>query len=340
MSFFKVGKLPVESLKRLLDSNPVEDPRVRIGARPGEDAAVIDFGDHYLVVAADPITFTEDRLGWYGVHVNANDVATMGARPKWFFSTLLFPEGKTDIRLVETVFREVSDSCRRLGVTLCGGHTEITAGLQRPILSGQMIGEVPRDRLVDSSRIREGDCILLTKGIAIEGTAILATHRSRELAGVIDSSLLDRAKKFLDDPGISVVDAAMTAVQTARIRGMHDPTEGGLTNGLWELAYSSRKGLVIDEASIPVYPETRAICEVLDLDSRSLIASGALLIVIDPQDKRHVVSVLNEKRIPCVAIGEVRSGPSGVFLLRGGREVLLEPVPRDEIARLMENDSV
>ncbi len=96
MSTFGVGKLPVDSLQKLLDSVSVDDPRVVIGPRLGEDAAVIDMKDRYLIVSADPITFTKERLGWYGVHVNANDVATMGARPRWFFATILFPEIGTD----------------------------------------------------------------------------------------------------------------------------------------------------------------------------------------------------------------------------------------------------
>ena len=88
----KAGKLPLELLSELLGTIDVSDTRVALGPRPGEDAALIDFGDRYLVAATDPITFATDSIGWYLVQVNANDVAVMGARPRWLMVTLLLPE--------------------------------------------------------------------------------------------------------------------------------------------------------------------------------------------------------------------------------------------------------
>ena len=133
----KVGKLPPEILGRLLAGTPCTDPRVVVGPRIGEDAAVIDFGATYLVAKTDPITFATDRIGWYAVNINANDVAAMGARPKWFLATLLLPEGSADEGLAEGIFNDIVASCAGLGISLVGGHTEITAGLERPILVGR-----------------------------------------------------------------------------------------------------------------------------------------------------------------------------------------------------------
>ena len=141
------GKLPAELLERLLAGVVRRDPRVLLGPALGEDAALIDMGDRVLVAKADPVTFATDRIGWYAVHVNANDVACTGARPAWFLATILLPEGATEA-LAEEVFAQIEAACGALGVTLVGGHTEVTYGLERPIVAGAMLAEVAPDRVV------------------------------------------------------------------------------------------------------------------------------------------------------------------------------------------------
>jgi hydrogenase expression/formation protein HypE len=176
-----VGKLPIRTLERLLKRNKITDPRVIVGPGIGEDAAVIDTGnDRYLIAKTDPITFTADQIGWYAVHINANDIVTKGARPLWYLATLLLPEGLTTEGVAEKIFQDTMKACKNLGVSLIGGHTEVTGGLSRPIVVGQMLGEVEKKRLVRINGARPGDAIILTKGIAIEGTAVIA----REHLGV------------------------------------------------------------------------------------------------------------------------------------------------------------
>src|ERR1035437_888053 len=185
-----VGKLPPEHLRSLLMHLPKQDPRLLVGPQIGEDAAVIDAGDRYLVVSTDPVTFATDQIGRYSVHINANDVAVMGARPLWFFAVMLLPESRTTPELAEAIMADVQTTCEELGITVAGGHTEVTQGLDRPILIGQMLGEVSPERLVRKSRIAVGDLILLTRSVAIEGTAILAREKAEQLRGSIDANLL------------------------------------------------------------------------------------------------------------------------------------------------------
>jgi selenophosphate synthase len=173
-----IGKLSAENLRSLLSHPPKHDPRLLIGPQVGEDAAVIDLGDRYLVVTTDPITFATDHIGRYAVHFIANDVAVLGARPVWFLVVvMLLPESHTTPGLAETIMTDVRTTCDELGVTLGGGHTEITQGLDRRILVGQMIGEVAPTSLVRKTRIATGDQILLTRRVAIEGTAMLAREK-------------------------------------------------------------------------------------------------------------------------------------------------------------------
>ena len=211
------GKLPADKLRTLLAGLRQEDPRVIIGPKVGEDASVITFADRCLVVTTDPVTFATDRIGWYTVHVNANDIAVMGATPRWLSVVLLLPEHNTTETLIDGIMRDVHDTAQSLGITVCGGHTEITTGLDRPIVIGQMLGEVARDRLVVKTGLEVGDQIILTQGVAIEGTALLAREKRDALRGQVTDDVLTRAEQFLFDPGISVVGAVRTALEVGSV---------------------------------------------------------------------------------------------------------------------------
>ena len=334
-----VGKLPIEHLRSFLTHLSPPDPRLVVGPRIGEDAAVVDAGDRYLVVSTDPITFATDRIGWYAVHINANDVAVMGARPLWFSVVVLLPEDRATSQMFEAIMQDVTLACGELGVTLCGGHTEITSGLDRPIVVGQMIGEVEPARLVRKDRIQLGDHILLTSGIAIEGTAILARERSERLRARIDANLLARAERLLVDPGISVVRAALTAADAGDVvHAMHDPTEGGLASGLSELVASSGFGVRVQRERIHVLPETAAISTVLGLDPLNLLASGALLIAVAPEATEVLIAGLHAKSVDAAMIGEIRPAMEGLTISEGGRVTPLDVRDRDEIARAWDED--
>lgn len=336
-----IGKLPHQLLAELLARIPHRDPRVLIGGRIGEDAAVLDLGDHLLVAKTDPITFATDRIGWYAVHINANDIACMGAVPRWFLASALLPARWTEAD-VGRLFDQLIEACGVLGVELVGGHTEVTEGLDRPIVVGCMLGEVARDGLVTTSGAQPGDDVLLTQGIAIEGTAVLAREAATELSarGVPDRAIA-RAQQYIFEPGISVVRAAATVCATARpgtaIHSLHDPTEGGLAAALAELAAAAGVGLVIRRDAIPVLPETQAICEALDLDPFGLLASGALLVATASESTPTVLSALATEGIPAALIGRVRPAGSGLWLeTRGGRRQPLPAFARDELARYFE----
>jgi hydrogenase expression/formation protein HypE len=332
------GKLPLDHLRTLVETVRSSHPRLVIGPRIGEDAAVIAAGDRHLVVSTDPITFATDRIGWYAVHVNANDVAVLGARPLWFSVVILLPEATATPEMAETIAADVRAACDGLGVTVCGGHTEITHGIDRPIVIGQMIGEVTPARLMDKTRIQVGDHILLTRGVAIEGTAILARERADRLRGQVDAVLLERAAKLLLDPGISVVNAALAAANVGDVvHAMHDPTEGGLAAGLSELVAASGLGVRVVNERIRVLPETAAICDALGLDSLNLLASGALMIAVASDGEERVMTALSHLGVEVATIGETRPGADGLTISRSGRESRLEVKERDEIARAFED---
>lgn len=173
MAYLSVGKLKHDFLKGLLPKCDVNSDVV-VGPQIGEDAAVLDFGDNYLVATSDPITFTTDEIGWYVVCVNSNDIAAMGATPKWLLVTLLLPEFTTTTLMVQDIMAQITDACTQFNIALCGGHTEVTPTVTQPVVIGQMMGVVSKDALVTSSGGCVNDDLILTKGVGIEATAIIA----------------------------------------------------------------------------------------------------------------------------------------------------------------------
>jgi hydrogenase maturation factor len=338
-SGFPVGKLPAEFLGALLSRLPKADPRVVVGPRVGEDAAVIDFGSTYLVAKTDPITFATDLIGWYAVNINANDIACMGARPRWFLATALLPEG-IEPPAVEAIFNQLTEACAKIGVTLVGGHTEVTYGLDRPVIVGCMLGEVSPEGLVTSAGARPGDVIVVTKGIAIEGTAVLA----REAADLlrqrgVPETVIDRARNFLFDPGISVVRDAAVAREAVPVTAFHDPTEGGLAAGLLEVGLASGVGFEVEAGKVPVLPECRLICDALGLDPLGLLASGSLLVTVPAQAAPDLLSALERAGIPAAVIGRVLPAEAGYRLLTPNGPKPWPRFERDEVARFYESRS-
>jgi thiamin-phosphate kinase len=328
------GKLPPELLAALLASATRADPRVLVGPAVGVDAAVIDFGERLLVVKSDPITFAAEEIGWYAVQVNANDLAVMGATPRWFLATLLLPEGVTEAE-VRAIFDAITRACRELGIALVGGHTEVTYGLDRPLVCGHMLGEALPEELVRSDGARPGDRLLLTKAIPLEATSLLAREkRGALLASGWEASVVDEAARSLYDPGISVLREARLAVERRAATAMHDPTEGGLATGLRELATASGIGLRVYRDRIPIRPDGAALCAAFGLDPLGAIASGSLLLAVPPDRLADLLAAYGEAGIDCTEIGEATPPEQGLILVGPDGERELPVFARDEIARL------
>ena len=311
----RIGKLDAAKLAKLLARYArCKDRSVVLGPGVGLDAAAIKVSAGTLVLASDPVTYASDQLGYYTVCVNANDIYVSGARPRWFLADVLLPPGGA--RLAERIFRQMHRACEGLGISLVGGHTEMTPDLPRPMVAGFMIGELLGKKPLSAGGLRAGDRIILTKALAIEGTALIARDKQKELAGEFSQSFLRRAKRFLHRPGLSVGAEAVIALR-AGAHTMHDPTEGGLLNGLWEMAQASRLSLRIDADSIRVYPETRELCRRFGLDPLGLLASGALLIGCSQRAQKKLCQELDAADIMCSVIGSAKEGPPGVHFTDG-----------------------
>jgi hydrogenase expression/formation protein HypE len=325
------GKLPVTLLQQLLHFHGAPDRRVVLGPAFGADAAVIDLGAQYLILKSDPVTFTADEVGWYAVHVNANDVAVMGARPAWFQATIIVPPD-TAAATVRQIVRDIDRGARHLGIAVTGGHTEVSPAVRHAVVAGDMQGVVRRAGLVTSAGARVGDVIVLTKAAGIEGTSIIARSFAGEARRLLGVRAQAQAARFHHNPGISVVPEALLGARCG-VTAMHDPTEGGVAAGLFELATASRKRLVVDLECIPVLSQTARLCEYFDLRPLGLIGSGALLMTIAEHHARSMVRALQRRGIAAAAIGRVASG-TGVEAYRAGRRTRFQWSERDELTKL------
>lgn len=331
------GKLPNELLDRYLGALDCRDPSVLVGPRVGEDVAAVSLsGEDTLVLKSDPITFATEAVGYYAMVVNANDLATCGARPRWMLATLLFPPGTSADR-VRQVMLELQQAASQFGVSLCGGHTEITDAVTRPVVVGQLAGTVSRSRLIDKRKMRAGDQVLLTKRVAVEGTALIAREFATRLLELgLRREEVEQCRRFLTDPGISILREAEIAAGCKEVRALHDVTEGGVATAVRELGAAGGHRLRVYPDRIPIFGQTARICKLLDLDPLGLIGSGSLLIACGPESSPGLSKDLHEAGIPVACIGEVLEEGSGLEALEreGGRPVPWPAFETDEIARL------
>lgn len=327
------GKLPNRLLHDFLNQFIFDDPSLLINPGVGEDIAAVDIESReVLVLKADPITFATDSIGQYAVLVNANDIATSGAIPRWFLTTLFFPGGTTPSQ-IQYVFEELKSFCRQWDITLCGGHTEITDAVNRPIVAGMMAGTVARRDLIDKRCMEKGDQVLLTKGVAVEGTAIIAREfgvRLRKLG--MAAGEINRCRQFLDN--ISIITEAKIAAAIAGTSAMHDITEGGLATALEELSIAGGWSIRVDADNIPVYPETQKICDLLGVNPLGLIGSGSLLICCRSKDCKKLMENMGAAGVAITPIGEVMDRGQGIKAYKRKKQVSWPAFEVDEITKL------
>ena len=262
----------------------------------------------------------------------------MGAVPKWLLVTILLPEGCATEDLVSDIMAQISEASDHFNIALCGGHTEVTYGLDRPIVVGQMLGEVQKEKLILSSGAREGDDLILTKGLGIEATSIIARERESELSRQLSRNPFLRGRRITSPlPVFSVLKDALTAANAGGVHAMHDPTEGGVATAVHELCRAAQLGTVVWQEELFLSEETERLCGEFGLDPLGVISSGALLIAAAPASTRAIVGALGKEGIASAVIGRFGAQEEGLWLegADGGRQ----PLPifeNDEIAKIFD----
>jgi hydrogenase maturation factor len=320
------GKIPANLLREVVFKNlGAERAEVVLGPSLGIDGAVIEVGSHSAIVSMDPITGAMEQIGWLAVNVNANDVATFGVEPAFFFSCILLPKD-AEKRTVENICVQMNDAARELRISIAGGHCEVTPDLASPIVVGCMMGITEKKKYVTAGGAKPRDRLILTKSAGIEGTAILASDREEQLEKALNIETLKKAKQFYRR--ISVVKDALTAIKSGGVHAMHDPTEGGVAGAIHEMADASKLGVKIFSERIKVEPETMEICKFYGIDPLQLIASGSLLIAAEPASAEKIQKTLRKNMIHAEIIGEFLPSPNKRLIVdkNGKTRALVRPV--------------
>jgi hydrogenase maturation factor len=324
----ETGKLPSALLRELLAASAMPAADVLLGPAVGEDAAAVAVGGGALVAATDPITLTGAGVGAHSVVVNANDVAVMGVAPRWYLAVVLLPEGAVAADARE-ILADLRRGCEAVGAVLIGGHSEVTSAVRQPVVVGQMLGFAPDGRFVRTGGVGPGDVVVQVGPVPIEGAALLARGAPRA-AERLPADVLAAARAALERPGISVVGPALAAARLGAT-ALHDPTEGGLSAGLFELAEASGVALVVDPARVLWFEPGLRACEAVGADPWGTIASGSLLAAFPASRADAAVAELARAGYAARTLGRAERG-SGV---RDGAGVALRRFERDEVARVL-----
>lgn len=325
----EIGKVPNDILEKIVLSK-LRYNRSEVLLRPkvGEDCSAIDFGDNICVLSSDPITGAANEVGRLAVHVSCNDIASCGAEPVGIISTILLPAGTSEEEL-DVIMSQMSEEAALLNVEIIGGHTEITAAVNRVVVISTVLGKVLSNKLVTTSGVRPGDSIIMTKWAGLEGTAIIAGEKETELVGHVGRKTVEKAKALINS--ISVVKEGLIAAEFGAT-AMHDVTEGGLLGAVWEMAQASKVGLIIYEEKVPIQKETLSIAKFYNIDPLKLISSGCMLIAC--ADGAGLVEKLESSGIKAAVIGKATEDETCLLASADGTWEIPQPEP-DELYKVI-----
>ena len=296
------GKLQFNTLQqKVLNYTGALREDLLIGGGIGEDAALIKVPDGILVAASDPVTGAAKNAGSLLVHINANDVACKGADPAWLIVTLIVPD-KLGAKFIEEIMQEIHETCAKMNIAIAGGHTEFTNKYDEPVISGTMLGLTRYE--LNTTKICDGDFILATGHVGLEGMSIIADDREDLFTGIFTTEERKIIRSWKNN--LSVIEAAKILREYSRY--MHDPTEGGLNGALSEIQEACNLRLELNDKNIPISSLTLRASIKLNFNPRNLISSGMLIAVIPPDKVLQAQAKLKANNINSNVIGKFVKG--------------------------------
>ena len=324
----QIGKLTSEELDKLILSN-IKEYRDDVVLRPGIgiDCGGVQIGNNVCMLSSDPITAASKDAGKLAVHVSCNDVAATGAEPIALIVTMLIPPASS-VEDIQELFSQMQTTARELNVEIIGGHTEITDAVNKIVICTTVMGKVLKDKFVSGNGAKIGDSIVMTKFAAMEGTSIIVSDMPELVKDILNDKEINTCKSLADR--ISVVTEGSIAGKLG-VTAMHDVTEGGILQAVWEVCTASGCGAVVNIDSIPVLNETKKLCNALNIDPLRLISSGCMLMTCS--DGGNLVEEMHMQGIPATVIGKIKEG--NIITVSAGQVSVLQPQERDEIYKVI-----
>lgn len=328
------GQLTADLIRRLFMpafNNPIlaaQEDQATVRLEAGHNGVCgqrIAFTTDSFVVR--PLFFPGGDIGKLAVHGTVNDLAVGGALPLFLSAAFILEEGLA-LADLKRIAKSMRSACDEAGVTLVTGDTKVVdrGKGDQIFITTSGVGLVPEGRSLSISSARPGDCILVSGTIGDHGIAIMSVREGIEFETVLESdcaSLVDLTRVILE--------------ACPEVRCMRDPTRGGLSSALNELAAASRVGVKLAEDAIPVRPEVHAACEMLGLDVLYVANEGKLIAVVPPEYGDRVLAVMRAHPLgrQSALIGRVVGAHAGMVILKsrvGGERVVTllagEQLPR------------
>jgi len=284
------------------------------GPQHGLDVSVVRLGKGKVMVAtSDPLSYIPqvgpEASAWLSIHLLASDLTTTGFAPIYGLFDFNLPPamGNSQFALFWKAFH---NECKKLGISIIGGHTGKYPGIDYSVIGGGVLLATGSEKsYLTSSMAHPGDEVILTKGAAIETTAVLTRTFPRRVKKALGPKLFSMAWNYLGKT--STVRDALTAssigVRRDGVTAMHDATEGGVIAGLIELASASNLGMIVNLESIPISEESRALCDHFRIDPMVSLSEGSLIIASRPAKTDKILSKLTSAGIPSSVVGNMTS---------------------------------
>ena len=280
---------------------------------PLHDGAIFGLGETRVAFTADsyvvsPIFFPGGDIGSLSIHGTINDLAMCGARPLYLSASFILEEGlpmEHFWRIVQSM-RTAADAA---GVNLVTGDTKVVdrGKADKIFINTSGVGVVPTGIKIDPARAQVGDKIIISGPVAVHGIAIMSVREGLEFETEIAS----------DTAALNTLVDAMLATKND-IHVLRDPTRGGLTSALTEIAQSARVGMLLNEALIPISEEVKGACEILGLDPLYVANEGKLLAFVAARDVDPVLSAMKSHVLgqQAAVIGEVTPDHPGLVMMK------------------------
>ncbi len=332
MSEQVTGKATAELFEQvILRRLGARDADVLVPPRHGVDVGVVRVAEGMaMALTADPVfvvpAYGWERAAWFAVHILASDAATSGLPLRWIAVDLNLPPEISDKDLTR-LWDAFHRTCADLGIAVVTGHTARYDGCAWPMVGGATCMALgPEDAYVTPQMARPGDAVVVTKGAAIEATALFAATFPDRLAAGVGEATVQAADALFER--MTVVPEAVAArefgLRDRGVTAMHDATEGGVLGGLLEVAIASELGMRVDLEAIPVRPEVRAVCEHVGIDPYVSISEGTLIATVVPDRAEAYLAFLAGRGIEAAVVGEIVPFRDGRTLVDAGGERSLE----------------
>ena len=304
---------------------------VVIPPRNGVDVGIIEINGKYMAITTDPLyidtSFGFKKAAWFAFHILVSDLYTSGIKAEYMSIDLNLPQEITDEQFNE-MWNVINDQCKKYDIEVVTGHTARYAGVSFPMVGGVTLMGIG-DKYITTENASPGDVIIMARSCGLEASIILAHTFPEYIKSRLGNDILKSVQdKFFT---MTCIDEELMAINYGigdRITSMHDATEGGLLNSIYEIGYASGNGIRLNYEKVIVDKDIASICSLFKINPMRAISEGTLLLTVKPDCAHEFTEMLNNSGIIASIIGNVTERSQGIKLIKDNVES--EIMPEDD----------